>query len=176
MNVRKRIFAVAGSVITLLLPGVMPALSGGTPGSALPEKRKAVPARRTQQGAPGKTVTPSPKPAEPTRKETEPGAGDPFSYAGSSSGDYTPLSGHRSVGIITVKGIICMAGEEPRAILHLKDSGRVHYVSKNSVVRVSAGERKTTGPSEAYIVVKEIRNDEVELIQLERPDKVIIIR
>lgn len=104
------------------------------------------------------------------------GVGDPFAYASSNSGDYTPLSGNKHVGNITVKGIIRMEGEEPKAILYLNDSDRVHYVSKNSVVRVSSKNKNNNSPTEAYIVVKDIRNDEVELIQLERPDKVIIIR
>lgn len=104
------------------------------------------------------------------------GVGDPFAYASSGSGDYTPLSGNKHVGTITVKGIIRMEGEEPKAILYVKDSDRVHYVSKNSVVRVSSKNKNGNSPTEAYIVVKDIRNDEVELIQLERPDKVIIIR
>lgn len=113
---------------------------------------------------------------EPVKDEQKLGLGDPFVYAATSSGDYTPLTGNKQVGTISVKGIIRMDGQEPKAILHLKDSDRVHYVSKNSVVRVSTKVKKGGTPTDAYIVVKDIRNDEVELIQLERPDKVIIIR
>lgn len=200
MNVRKTIFAAGGSVIILLLLGLRLGWFGKfgkesprsetAPSAVRPAKKTPEPAAKAVKrppesaknlpapaAAPKPAAVPKPAPQKTTKvSEEDPGLGDPFVYANTATGDYSPLSGNRPVGVITVKGIIAMKGEEPRAILHLKDSDRVHYVTKNSVVRISAKGKKGAGPAEAYIVVKEIRNDEVELIQLERPDKVIIIR
>lgn len=190
MNVRKTVIVAGGSVVILLLLGIRLGWFGKLKAQAPPVKNKVKTVQKasSHKPAPVPKVTAVPEKKEAPRQappaprkggsapEQDLGLGDPFSYASSTTGDYTPLSGNRSVGSITVKGIICMAGEEPKAILHLKESDRVHYVTRNSVVRVSTGKKKGTTPSEAYIVVKEIRDDEVELIQLERPDRVIIVR
>lgn len=198
MNVRKTVIVAGGSVVILLLLGIRLGWFGKLKAQSPPVENKVKTVRKVSSPKPApvpkvaaapekkessRQAPPAPRQAPPAPRkggsapEQDLGLGDPFSYASSSAtGDYTPLSGNRSVGSITVKGIICMAGEEPKAILHLKESDRVHYVTRNSVVRVSTGKKKGTTPSEAYIVVKEIRDDEVELIQLERPDRVIIVR
>lgn len=133
-------------------------------------KAQTTPPAVPEQAAPEQVAPEQAAPEQPL------GAGDPFSYATACTGDFSPLSGNKHVGTISVKGIIHIESEEPKAILHIKDTDRVHYVSKNSVVRVSTIGKKGATPSEAYIVVQDIRNDEVELIQMERPDKIIIIR
>ena len=142
--------------------------------------KTAPPAGKTKEKATAeKDTAAAEKEVESVDVENKPdalGLGDPFVYAGTGNGEFSPFSGNRHVGFIAVRGIIHIEGEEPKAILHLKESDRVHYVSKGSVVRVNSRDGKSTSPAEAYIVVKDIRDDEVELIQLERPDKVIIIR
>lgn len=189
MNVRKTIFAVGGSAVIVVLLGIR--FGWFEKQKTQTEVKKTAVVQTVKKSAPAaKKVQNTPKAVPVVKKKTETavktekvseeekslGVGDPFAYANSSSGDYTPMSGTKNVGAITVKGIIRIEGEAPKAILHLKDSDRVHYVSKDSVVRVSTKSAKGSSPAEAYIVVKDIRNDEVELIQLERPDKVIIIR
>lgn len=189
MNVKKTIFVIGGSALILVLLGIRfgwfekkKVQTEVKKTAVVQTVKKSAPAAAKVQNVPKakpiekKKAEPAVKTEKVSAEEKALGIGDPFAYANSTSGDYTPMSGSKNVGSITVRGIIRMEGEEPKAILHLKDSDRVHYVSKNSVVRISTKAQKGTSPAEAYIVVKDIRNDEVELIQLERPDKVIIIR
>lgn len=102
--------------------------------------------------------------------------GDPFSYTTGRDGEYTPLTNSKQVGLISVKGIIEVEGKKPIAILHLKDTERNYYVSKGDVIRITTKASNSDAPVEVYIVIKNIGNEEVELVQQERPDKVIIIR
>ena len=104
------------------------------------------------------------------------GIGDPFNYSVSGLGEFSPSSAGKPVGMISIKGIIRIKGQEPLAILHLKNSNRSYYVKRGNVIRINTQAKTGNLVKEAYIVVKEVRDDEVELVQQERPDKVIIIR
>lgn len=104
------------------------------------------------------------------------GLGNPFSYSSSGAGDYRSLSKERPIGQISVKGIIRMSGDEPIAILYSQESNRSYYIKKSDVIRVSSKASSGSLCTEVYLVVKDVRDNEVELIQQERPDKVIIIR
>lgn len=193
MNIKKTIFVVGGIGIILILSAIRfewfdlfkkqknisaqkTAVVTGQRAAKVVAKPQTAPKTKPAVISAEKKRVPAPHPAPKTEKKELLGSGDPFAYSPAGNGDYTPLSGNKNVGVITVKGIIHIEGEAPRAILHLLDTDRVHYVSKNSVVRVNSKNKTASSPAEAYIVVKDIRNDEVELIQLERPDKVIIIR
>ncbi|MFA6814760.1 MAG: hypothetical protein WCS73_00500 [Lentisphaeria bacterium] len=104
------------------------------------------------------------------------GCGDPFRFLASDAGDFSPLSNEKSVGNITVKGMIRIKDQEPMVILQIDNTGKNYYVKTGNVIRVHEKSKTGSVVSESYIVVKSIRNDEVELIQQERPDKVIIVR
>ena len=69
-----------------------------------------------------------------------------------------------------------MSGDEPIAILYSQESNRSYYIKKSDVIRVSSKASNGSLSTEVYLVVKDVRDNEVELIQQERPDKVIIIR
>ena len=69
-----------------------------------------------------------------------------------------------------------MSGDEPIAILYSQESNRSYYIKKSDVIRVSSKASSGSLCTEVYLVVKDVRDNEVELIQQERPDKVIIIR
>lgn len=104
------------------------------------------------------------------------GSGDPFNYSANSAGDFTSMTGGKKVNNISIKGIIQMEGKDPIAILHIEDKDETHYVSKGDVIRINTESKNSALITESYIVVKDVRQNEVELIQQERPDKVIIIR
>lgn len=158
--------------------------SGGmTVPEAIPEKKSAesssVPL--SDQGKTQSASTPAdPNPADrmiPKREPVIPGLGDPFSYSAQNSDDSYPMLGEKKLGTISVKGIVRLKGEEPVAILHLNDTGRDYYVSRGDVIRITESAGNGKAPlTEAYVVIKDVRDEEVELIQQERPDKVIIIR
>ncbi len=134
----------------------------------------AVPAPAVSNPAPAaKAIS---KSKDKSAKHEKLGIGDPFNYSVSGIGEFSPGSGGKPVGIITVKGIIRLKGQEPMAILHIKDSERSYYVKRGNVIRINAQAKTGNLIKEAYIIVKEVRDDEVEVVQQERPDKVIIIR
>jgi hypothetical protein len=112
------------------------------------------------------------------KEQPIPGIGDPFSYAAQNADENYPMSGgEKKLGSISVKGIVRLKGTAPVAILHLKDTGRNYYVSRGDVIRITENGGKSAAPlTEAYVVIKDVRDEEVELVQQERPDKVIIVR
>ncbi len=181
----KLIFCITGIIIIAILL----AIRFGLFAKLMPEK---TPQQATPQTAPTQTApAPSPAVQQPTpvpvqinlpQNKTaevlrqELALGDPFVYSSGKEGEYTPLTNSKPVGLISVKGIIEVEGKPPIAILHLKDTERTYYVSKNDVIRISTKASNSDAPLEVYIVVKNIAKEEVELVQQERPDKVIIIR
>lgn len=112
---------------------------------------------------------------ELSRELRELGGGDPFRYSISGTDDYMPTAGNKSVSGIAVKGIVRLKGKESVALLQLADSGRSFYVRKGNVIHVT-NPKSGASATETYLQVKEIRDDEVEVIQKERPDRVIIVR
>lgn len=118
-------------------------------------------------------AVPAPEPRREPLEEL--GAGDPFRYSVSGTDDYTPASNQRVVSGIVVKGIVRLSGQEPVALLLLSDLNRSFYVRKGSVIRASSPKNGSVA-TETYLQVKDIRDDEVEVIQKERPDRVIIVR
>lgn len=146
---------------------------------------KATKPEPVKTAAPSKTEVAKPETAKPEaavpvpepRREPleELGAGDPFRYSVSGTDDYTPASNQRVVSGIVVKGIVRLSGQEPVALLLLSDLNRSFYVRKGSVIRAS-NPKNGSAATETYLQVKDIRDDEVEVIQKERPDRVIIVR
>ncbi len=114
--------------------------------------------------------------AEASAKPDPLGLGDPFSYSAIDADDFSPFGGNRQVGEISIKGIIHIQGEDPVTIVQLNDTGRSYYVKTGNVIRINTPSKTGNLVNEAYIIVKDVRDDEVELIQQERPDKVIIVR
>lgn len=104
------------------------------------------------------------------------GKGDPFHYAMAGTDDYLPTQNNKSVPRIIIRGIIRTEGREPLAVLQLSDTNENFYVRKGNVIRVNHPQKGSTGMNEVYLQVKSIRDDEVEIIQQERPDRVIIVR
>ena len=104
------------------------------------------------------------------------GLGDPFQYAHAGWESYMPAQNSQSASGVVVKGIIRLEGREPLAILHLSDSDKSFYVGKGDVIRVTQKSAGAGGMGETYLQVKDIRDHEVEIIQQERPDRVIIVR
>lgn len=160
-----------------------PESDGMNVSEAIPEKKSA---ESSPASVPDQEKSPSASiPAEsgsnsrmvPKREPVIPGLGDPFSYSAQNSDDSYPMLGEKKLGTISVKGIVRLKGEEPVAILHLNDTGRDYYVSRGDVIRITESAGNGKAPlTEAYVVIKDVRDEEVELIQQERPDKVIIIR
>lgn len=162
------------SIPTSLAPAELPA-----------EKKKPVHSSGEQIANTEQTVAvtvplPSAKEAAvhplPKEKPDPLGSGDPFSYSISGADDFSPLNSGVQVGQISIKGIIQYENQEPIALLQLNDTGRSYYVKKGNVIRIHTKSKSGNLVTEAYIVVRNIRDDEVELIQQERPDKVIFVR
>jgi hypothetical protein len=101
--------------------------------------------------------------------------GSPFNYGAEELGDYVPLTGQKMVADIAIKGIIAVKGEAPVAILELKNSKKSFFVRKGNVIRLQErGGNESI--SDVYLQIKEIKENEVEIVQQQRPDKVIIVR
>ncbi len=134
------------------------------------------PANVPEAVKPAGVTEPAPAEVKLSRTLEELGAGDPFRYSVSGTDDYTPTSSNRFVSGILIKGIIRMAGEAPPlALLYLSEGNRNFYVRKGDVIRVPTP-KNGSAVTETYLQVKDIRDDEVEVIQKERPDRVIIVR
>jgi len=103
------------------------------------------------------------------------GTGNPFDYGADELGGYIPLKDQKLLTDIVIKGIITLKGEEPVAILELKKNKKSFFVRKGNVIRLqeAGGDNNI---SEVYLQVKSIKEHEVEIVQQQRPDKVIIIR
>lgn len=117
-----------------------------------------------------------PPPSQPTPPKSMLGKGDPFSYASGHDEDFGQSIRNISLGEIEIKGIIRLEKDTPIAILHVKNEDRLYYVKKGSVIRIHRPSKTNTYNSESYIAVKNIRDDEVELILQDRPDRLIIVR
>ena len=91
--------------------------------------------------------------------------------------EFVEIHGERHIFQPVIVGFVRLKGTAPVAILHLKDTGRNYYVSRGDVIRITENGGKSAAPlTEAYVVIKDVRDEEVELVQQERPDKVIIVR
>lgn len=103
------------------------------------------------------------------------GSGNPFNYGADELGNYIPMKGQHIIPEIAIKGILTLENNESVAALKLKNQPRAFYVRKGNVIRLQSanGNKKT---SEIYLQIRNIKNNEVEIIQQQRPDKVIIIR
>lgn len=157
----------------------------------LPKQKIAAPAVKPAE-KPKETVKPVEKPvakpvekpvAQPVAKaETKKppaediGKGDPFHYAMAGTDDYLPTQNSKQVPRIIIRGIIRTEDREPLAVLQLSDTNENFYVRKGNVIRVNHPQKGNAGMNEVYLQVKSIRDDEVEIIQQERPDRVIIVR
>ncbi len=197
MNLRKAIFVFGGgSLIIIILAfkfGVFGMIKDAF--SKDDEPVEMIDVSIPKEPAPAPAVAPAPAPAVAPApvvtapaviaeevKSAEPqeihelGEGNPFNYGSAGGNGYSPMMGSQQVGQIVIKGIISIKGKNPIAILHLNDTDKVYYVSKGDVIRINTQSQTGTLVTESYIVVQDIRADEVELIQQERPDKVIILR
>ena len=151
---------------------------------------KEVEAAPVQESAPAQAVAPQSTPASVTvqaepiaepvtianQLESRLGLGDPFQYSHAGWESYLPTQNNQAASGIIVKGIIRLKGQEPLAILHLSDSKKSFYVGKGDVIRIPPKSSGNIGMGETYLQVKDIRDHEVEIIQQERPDRVIIVR
>jgi hypothetical protein len=118
-------------------------------------------------------ISRQPKPSK--QKELHEENGSPFNYGAEELGDYVPLTGQKMVADIAIKGIIAVKGEAPVAILELKNSKKSFFVRKGNVIRLQErGGNESI--SDVYLQIKEIKENEVEIVQQQRPDKVIIVR
>jgi hypothetical protein len=103
------------------------------------------------------------------------GSGNPFDYGADELGGYIPIKGNHMLPDVSIKGILTLEDGESVAALRLKDKKRSFYVRKGNVIRIQ-DKKENKSMSEIYLQVREIKNNEVEIIQQQRPDKVIIIR
>ncbi|MDD5727463.1 MAG: hypothetical protein PHV59_02765 [Victivallales bacterium] len=99
----------------------------------------------------------------------------PFDYGAEELGGYFPLKGDHTLPDVSIKGILTLADGEAVAALRLKDKKRSFYVREGNVIRFHE-ENANKKTSEVYLQVRKIKNNEVEIIQQQRPDKIIIIR
>jgi hypothetical protein len=130
-------------------------------------------------------VSPEPAPeptAQPVRatektekiEETEKDF-SPFNYGAEELGGYTPLRGQRTLTDISIKAILRLEGQEPVAVLELRNTKKTFLVRKGDVVRLH-DVKDANSIAEVYLQVVNIGKYEVEIIQQQRPDKVIIVR
>jgi hypothetical protein len=103
------------------------------------------------------------------------GGGNPFDYGADELGGYIPIKGQHMLPDVSIKGILTLEGGESVAALRLKDKKRSFYVRKGNVIRLQ-NKKTNKNISEIYLQVREIKDNEVEIVQQQRPDKVIIIR
>ncbi len=152
-------------------------LSSDTQPTASPSPKKT-PAKpeKTKEKTPALHVaqksksSPNPVPRKPEDDTS------PFNYGAEELGGYVPLKGQRLLTDIRIKGILELAGKEPVAVLELRNSNKTFYVKKDDVIRLNEGNGKNKGIAEVYLQVVSISKNEVEIIQQQRPDKVIIVR
>ncbi len=104
------------------------------------------------------------------------GRGDPFTYGSSQQDDFSQSTRSVNLGDIAIKGIIRIENDSSIAILCVNGEDRHYYVKKGSVIRVQRTSKGAAISGESYISVKDVRDDEVELVLQERPDRVIIVR
>jgi hypothetical protein len=102
-------------------------------------------------------------------------SGSPFDYGAEELGGYFPLNGEHIIPDVSIKGILTLNDGEAVAALSLKNSKRSFYVREGNVIRLQE-EKSNKKVSEIYLQVRKIKNNEVEIIQQQRPDKIIIIR
>lgn len=103
------------------------------------------------------------------------GSGSPFDYGADELGGYIPIKGQHMIPDVSIKGILTLENGESVAALQLKNKKRSFYVRKGNVIRIQ-DKKENKKLSEIYLQVREIKENEVEIIQQQRPDKVIIIR
>lgn len=108
-------------------------------------------------------------------KKNDDGSGSPFDYGADELGGYIPVKGQKVLPDVSIKGILTLQNGESVAALCLKDKKRSFYVRKGNVIRLQ-DKKSDNNISEIYLQVREIKDNEVEIIQQQRPDKVIIIR
>ena len=125
-----------------------------------------------------KTVIPSKTfqaPPAKKKKISTDGTGNPFNYGADELGGYIPIKGEHMLLNVSIKGIITLEDGESVAALKLQNKTRAFFVRKGNVIRLQE-KNVNKKVSEIYLQVRNIKNNEVEIIQQQRPDKVIIIR
>ena len=113
--------------------------------------------------------------AKKKNPQKDDGSGNPFDYGADELGGYIPIKGDHVLPDVSIKGILTLGNGESVAALRLKDKKRSFYVRKGNVIRIQ-DKKENKKMSEVYLQVREIKGNEVEIIQQQRPDKVIIIR
>ncbi|QSH41215.1 hypothetical protein P0136_09200 [Lentisphaerota bacterium ZTH] len=103
------------------------------------------------------------------------GCGSPFDYGASELNQYETIKDQKLLTEISIKGIISVKGREPVAILELQKNKKAFFVRKGNVVRLQERARDNN-VTEIYLQIKNIKEHEVEIVQQQRPDKVIIVR
>ncbi|MBN2641499.1 MAG: hypothetical protein JXR78_07595 [Victivallales bacterium] len=146
------------------------------PAPSSPKTKTAKPDLQVVDVSPEPAQKPTAQPVKATEK-TEKAEEDfsPFNYGAEELGGYTPLRGQRTLTDISIKAILRLNGQEPVAVLELRNTKKTFLVRKGDVVRLH-DVKDANSIAEVYLQVVNIGKYEVEIIQQQRPDKVIIVR
>ena len=140
------------------------------------DKKKSVKVISTKNIPDDKKTASEEKPLKETSSEKiEYSSNSPFDYGAEELGGYFPVKGNHHLPDVSIKGILILVDGESVAALRLKNKKRSFYVREGNVIRFHE-EKTNKKASEVYLQVRKIKNNEVEIIQQQRPDKIIIIR